>query len=217
MTPSTLLSVQVGLPADYGPDHISRKSWQSGIFKQSVSGPIWLDPLNLAGDGQQDLHNHGGPFRAVLAYSAAHYPVWLQELSVVDLPYGSFGENFTVSEVTEATVCLGDIYAVGEARLQVAQPRFPCWKLARRMGIRDLTARVEAKGWGGWYHRVLHTGYVQAGDAYQLLERPYPQFSIARLNNLMTDREVNPAACAELADLEVLSPGWREVYADKVS
>lgn len=211
VTVPTLLSVQVGLPAEHGADSISRKAWQSGIVKYAVSGRVWLDTLNLAGDGQQDLQSHGGPFRAVLAYAAAHYPVWRAELGR-DLAYGGFGENFTVSHLTEASVCLGDIYAVGEARLQVTQPRAPCWKLARRWSIKDLTARVEAKGWGGWYHRVLQPGFVQAGDAYRLLERPYPQYTIARLNDLIAGREVNPTACQELATLEALSPGWRASY-----
>lgn len=217
MTISTLVSIQVGLPAEHGPDHISRKPWQSGIFKYNVSGCIWLDAFNLAGDGQHDLENHGGQFRAVLAYAAAHYPVWQRELNLPVLPYGSFGENFTLFTLTEATVCLGDVYAVGEVRLQVSQPRAPCWKLARRVGIKDLAARVESKGWGGWYHRVLQMGHVQAGDTYQLLERPHPQFSIARLNDLVSGREENPAACTELAGLEALSPGWRAVYADKAT
>jgi MOSC domain-containing protein YiiM len=202
----TLLSIQVGLPAMHGADHLSSKAWTSGIFKRAVEGRVWLDTLNLAGDGQDDLDNHGGTFRAVLAYGAAHYPVWEAELGR-KMPYGSFGENFTVSELTEATVCLGDVYSVGEARVEVAQPRAPCWKLARRNGIKDLTARVERKGWGGWYHRVLQTGYVQAGDAYTLLERPYPDFPILHLNDLVAKRLIDPALCRALAACEALSPG----------
>lgn len=211
-TPPTILSIQVGKPATHGADHISPKSWQSGIFKTSVNGRVFLDTLNLEGDGQHDLRNHGGPFRAVLAYGAAHYPVWQAELERDHLPYGSFGENFTISELTEDTVCIGDIYAVGEARLQVAQPRWPCWKLARRNGIKDLAARVEAKGWGGWYHKVLQTGYVQAGDTYQLLERPYPDFPILRLNDLIAERVKDREACRQLAAMPELSLGWRRNY-----
>jgi MOSC domain-containing protein YiiM len=177
---AVVLSVQVGLPAEHGADVISTTPWQSGIVKLPVDGPVWLDTLNLADDGQHDLVNHGGPWRAVLAYGAAHYPVWQAELAREHLPYGAFGENFTVSVATEDDVCLGDIYAVGAVRVQVSQPRAPCWKLARRWEIKDLAAQVEAKGWGGWYHRVLQTGFVQAGDDYTLLERPCPQWNILR-------------------------------------
>ncbi len=208
-----MLSIQVGLPTEHGADPVATTPWQSGIVKLPVEGPVWLDTLNLAGDGQDDLVNHGGPWRAVLAYSAAHYTVWRIELGCETLPYGGFGENFTVSVVSEDEVCLGDIYAVGAARLQVTQPRAPCWKLARRWGTKDLTARVEARGWGGWYHRVLQTGFVQAGTGYTLVERRYPQWTIARLNRLKTGREIDLSAFRELAVLDELSPGWREMFA----
>lgn len=212
MTQSTVLSIQVGMPTVHGADTISQKVWQSGIYKYPVEGHIWLDSLNLTGDGQDDLKNHGGPFRAILTYGAAHYPVWREELDRPDLAYGAFGENLTVSDLTEDTVCLGDIYQVGEARVQVSQPRFPCWKLARRNQLVDLTARVEARGWGGWYQRVLQTGYIEAGDSYTLVERPYPDYTIALLNDITSERRVEPAICQELANIEALTPTWREIY-----
>jgi MOSC domain-containing protein YiiM len=213
LTTPTLLSIQVGLPARHGADAVSDKDWESGIFKYPISGPVWLDTLNLTGDGQHDRENHGGPYRAVLAYSAGHYPIWRAELGRDELPFGSFGENFTISHLDESQVCLGDVYAVGEARLQVSQPRQPCWKLARRLGIKDLTARVERRGWGGWYHRVLQTGYVQVGDPYRLVERPHPHLPIALLNDLISRRRADPAICDELAGIEALTPEWREIFA----
>lgn len=211
MTTPTLLSIQIGQPADHSADTISDQPWRSGIFKLPVTGRVWVDSLTVSGDAQEDRKNHGGPFRAVLAYSADHYPVWNAELGR-DLDFGSFGENFTVAGLTETTVCLGDIYAVGEIRLQITQPRYPCWKLARRNGVKDLAERVERNGWAGWYNRVLQTGYVQAGDSISLIERPYPQYSIAFLNDLLMKRVTNPLACAELATLEELSPEWRSLY-----
>lgn len=210
-----LLSIQVGMPATHGADKISSKPWESGIFKSPVSGKIWLDTVNLAGDGQQDLQNHGGPFRAVLAYSAGHYPVWRAELNLPDFAYGAFGENFTVSDLDEETVYIGDVYRIGEAELQISQPRMPCWKLARRHGIKDLTARVHEHAWGGWYHRVLKPGYVEAGDTIEFLERPAAdqRFNIRQVYDLMNQSLTDPAAVAALAATEALSPGWREVFA----
>ncbi len=160
---------------------------------------MWLGALNLDGDGQADLDNHGGPFRAALGYGGDHYPIWREELARPDLPFGAFGENFTFSELTEETVCLGDVYVIGEARLQVTQPRQPCWKLARRWGMKDLTARVYEKGWGGWYHRVLQEGYVEAGMPVTLVERRYPQFSVFHVNALMNEWIDDPHAAAALA------------------
>lgn len=217
MTEIRLLSIQVGQPATHGADSISEKSWTSGIFKAPVSGQVWLDTLNLAGDGQEDLKNHGGPFRAVLGYAANHYPIWRAELDRPELPYGSFGENFTIDGLDENSVCIGDVYAVGEARLQVAQPRYPCWKLARRNNISDLAARVEARGWGGWYHKVLQTGYVEAGQTITLLERPHPEYTIAMLNDFISERADEPETYSKLADLEVLSTDWRKIFARKAA
>jgi MOSC domain-containing protein YiiM len=209
---ATVLSIQVGLPTEHGADAISQKTWQSGIFKYPVEGRVWLDTLNLAGDGQDDLKNHGGPFRAILTYGAVHYPVWREQLTQPALAFGAFGENLTVSDLTEDDVCLGDVYAVGEACVQVSQPRFPCWKLARRNQIGDLAARVEARGWGGWYQRVLQTGYIQPGDSYARLERPYPTYTIALLNDLVSERQTDQALCGAIAQVEALTPTWRAMF-----
>ena len=80
-----------------------------------------------------------------------------------DLPYGAFAENLTVSELREDTVCLGDVYAIGDARLQVSQPRQPCSNITRRWDIRGLTQKVEATGRTGWYLRVLTEAFIEAG------------------------------------------------------
>lgn len=214
MTPQ-LVSVAVGMPTRRGVVGSKRpmeRPFESGIFKEVVNEPVWLGKVNLAGDGQADLENHGGPFRAVLAYSADHYPVWQEELNKPDLPYGAFGENFTITELSEENVCLGDIYTIGEVEIQVTQPRLPCWKLGRRWDMKELTALVQKKGWGGWYHRVLKEGMVEAGTLVKLVERPYPQYPILKLFALMYRWREDAELVAELSTLETLSPSWRETF-----
>jgi MOSC domain-containing protein YiiM len=212
MPTPTLLSIQVGQPATRGADAISKKDWTSGIFKAPVSGRVWLGKTNLAGDGQADLKNHGGPYRAALAYGASRYPAWREELGMPDLPYGAFGENFTVSELTEENVCIGDIYQMGDAQVQVTQPRYPCWKLGRRWGIKALTTLVLNKAQGGWYNRVLQEGFVEAGMTVTLLERPYPQFPIRHVFALLCQWMEDPEAAAGLAVCQALSPEWRRIF-----
>lgn len=186
------------------------RPWTTGFFKEPVEGPVWLGRTNLAGDGQADRENHGGPDKAVLAYSADHYPLWRAELNRPDLPYGAFGENFTIAGLSEETVCIGDVYAIGEVRVQVSQPRQPCWKIARRWRIKDLTARVRETGRTGWYLRVLEEGYVEAGLPVALLERPFPRWTVAHATEIMHHRRENPEAAAELAACPFLSAVWRE-------
>lgn len=220
MADPVLQSVNVGRPATRGiagaADPMDRP-WTSGIFKEAVAGPVWLGRTNLAGDGQGDLKNHGGPDKAVNAYPADHYPGWRAELGLANFTPGAFGENFTIAGLTEESACIGDIWAIGEARLQISQPRQPCWKLARRWRLRDLAARVERSGWTGWYFRVLAEGIVEAGLPLVLVERPCPRWTVAVANDLMTGRSKDRAALAALATCSPLAAGWRETLARRAA
>ena len=213
-----LNSIQVGKPAAHPANEVAKGKWTSGIFKRAVSGTLWLGWENLEGDGQHNKRVHGGPDRALLSYAAAHYLDWAAELGD-DLPAGfapgAFGENFTVSGLDEATVCLGDVYGVGDAEIEISQPRLPCANLARRWGLPDLPRRVEEMGRGGWYARVLREGRVEAGQAISLLARPYPDWSITRLQAVfaMEVGRADAATLAEwgwLAECAALSELWRE-------
>ena len=87
-----------------------------------------------------------------------YYPRWRQELGLPDMAYGAFGENFTVAHQDETTVCIGDTYRVGEAIVQVSQPRQPCWKPARRWRVKDLALRMQQEGRTGWYFGCYKKG-----------------------------------------------------------
>lgn len=129
MRQPVLLSTQVCRPPGTAPkgaaDPMDRPR-TSGSLKTPVAGPVFLGRTNLDGDGQADLVNHGGPDKAVCAYSADHYDAWRHELGLPELPFGSFGENFTVGGLADAGVRIGDVWSVGEATVQVSQPRRPC-------------------------------------------------------------------------------------------
>ena len=127
----TLLRIHIGRAATRV-DEAGDNPWTSAIVKSPVTGSIRLGSTGLDGDEQADRSVHGGPDKAVLAYSADHYPAWRQELGIEPFEFGAFGENFTVAGLTESTVCVGDDYVIGDARVQVSQQRQPCWKLARR-------------------------------------------------------------------------------------
>jgi MOSC domain-containing protein YiiM len=215
LTDPTILSIQVGVPQRMGtpnaPDPLDQE-WESSIFKQPVSGPVRLGLRNLEGDAQADLVAHGTPDQAVLLYAASHYPEWRETLGKPEMTFGAFGENFTMAGQTEADVCIGDTYAVGGALVQVSQPRGPCWKLARRNRVPDLHLRVQRNGRGGWYVRVLREGNVEAGMPLTLVERAYPEWTVARVNDVIYRREPDPAVRAALARCPLLSATWRRVF-----
>jgi MOSC domain-containing protein YiiM len=208
-----IVSVQVGMPAEHGSDDADNpmdRAWTTGFFKEPVAGPVRVGATNLEGDGQADLRVHGGPDKAVLLYAASHYPAWREELGFA-MPFGAFGENLSVEGMSEADVCIGDVFRAGTARLQVAQPRGPCWKIARRWKIRDLSARVQRTGRTGWYARVLRQGVLQAGDEIVLVDRPHPQWSVALATELLRPANGREPEAAALAQLPELAESWRAV------
>jgi len=185
------------------------REWTTGFFKESVVEVRQVTTHGIEGDGQADLVNHGGPDKAINVYPSEHYALWSEALG---LPFGAgaFGENFTTIGMTENEVCMGDIFEGGELRLQVSQPRQPCWKLARRWRIKDLALQVERTGRTGWYFRVLSGCSVQPGMKLNLVERPAPQWSIAIANEIMHHRKNDAAAALALAACPGLSASWQQ-------
>ena len=203
-------SLQVGQPQEHGTpgaeDPMDRP-WRSGIVKEPVAGPTRLGTTNLEGDGQADTKNHGGVDKAVCVYPMGRYPHWEARLGR-DLPPGAFGENFSVAGQDETTVCIGDVYRVGEAVVEVSQPRAPCWKLARRWKAKKLALWVQETGYTGWYLRVLETGTVEAGQRLVLQERPYPAWTVMRANELCYHQTEDCDAAAALLACPALSVSW---------
>ncbi len=215
-----LLSIQVGLPKQLGVEgafNPRQRSWSTGFFKEPIEGSVWLGQTNLEGDGQADLKHHGGPEKAVLAYAAKHYSYWQNTFNRSDLAYGAFGENFTIAEITEASICIGDTYKIGEAYIQVSQPRQPCWKLSRRWQIHDLALQVQKTGKTGWYFRVLKEGYVERSLPLVLLYRPFPQWTVAKANAIMHHHLDDREAAAQLAACPFLASNWQQTLSRRAT
>jgi MOSC domain-containing protein YiiM len=210
MTPPAvpLLSLRTGTVAPFGPE-----GEPSALVKLPVAGRRAVGPDGLAGDHQADRAHHGGPDKALHHYPFDHYGTWLMELPErADLLHspGAFGENLATLGMTEANVCLGDVYRLGSAVIQVSQGRQPCWKLNRRFGVADMVARVVASGRTGWYYRVLEPGEIGAGDRFELIARDWPDWPLERLWRVLFGPAVEADALGELARLDVLATSWRE-------
>lgn len=211
--PLRVVSIQIGQPRTY---RDAAGAWTSAIAKAPVSGPVELGAEGLVGDAQADRKHHGGPHQAVLAYAAAHYPLWARELGR-ELPSGGFGENVTVADGDETNVCLGDVWELGAARLEVSQPRQPCRNPARLWGIADLDQRMRETSRTGWYLRVLQTGAVAAGQPMRLVARPWPELTIAQVNRTFYFDRENNVAMGALAACPALSPEWRARFANRLA
>jgi MOSC domain-containing protein YiiM len=205
-------SVFAGHPKTVGSKEAANpmeREWTSAIFKEPVHGSIWVGKTGLTGDSQGDLENHGGPEKAVFAYSSEHYTYWQKELGISDIVAGGMGENFFIENLTETSVSIGDTFEIGEAIVQVSQPRQPCWKPARRFQTKNLALLIQNTGRTGWYFRVLKKGYVEEGQSFKLIDRPYPQWTIEQCNNILHAKIQNIEEMKKLSECELLAPKMR--------
>lgn len=183
----------------------------TGIYKQAASGPLELTGEGFVGDRQADRRVHGGPEKAVHLYPAGHYAVLARRFPEIadQLIPGSLGENLSTPDLDETTVRLGDIWRLGEARLQVCQPRNPCWKIDERFATDRMAAFIAEQRLTGWYWRVLTPGTVRPGD-------PLTCETAATASTLADAMELWQSHRPAIADLETLAttPGiathWRK-------
>jgi MOSC domain-containing protein YiiM len=210
-----LISIQVGKPVTYPGLEDPAQEWRSAIVKLPVDGPVWLGTLGLDGDAQADLRSHGGPQRAVNLYPAEHYEDWRKTPGLEQMSGGAFGENFTTLGLLETTACIGDVFRVGEAVIEISQPRGPCYKLDRRWKVADLSKRAEQSRRFGWYFRVRKEGQVEAGSDLILAARPFPQWTVVRVWDATFDPSQRDAGL-ELVECTALSDSWRSTLLKKL-
>jgi len=201
-----LLSVNVGLPCEI--------AWQgkvvrTAILKRPASGRVFARRLNLDGDGQADLKGHGGEHRAVMVYQIEAYRYWERELGRSGFEYGQFGENFTVENLPDDEVCIGDRYKIGTAVFEVTQPRVTCYRLGIRMDNPQMAALLVSHRKPGFYCRVITEGEVGAGDEIQKIADGPDRISVAEVDSLLYTANHDLKRIAIAARIPALSPGWK--------
>jgi MOSC domain-containing protein YiiM len=183
----------------------------SAFVKQRIDGSAKITSLGLADDEQADLSVHGGLEKAVYGYSFDNYADWRIEYpnhAAVLIP-GGFGENLCIEALREADICVGDVHRIGTSRLQVCQPRQPCFKLALRFSDKMMPKAMIKSGRAGWYYRVLEAGELTAGDTVHVEDRPNPDFSFARLVELISHGKATNAELKRMQDMPGLASDWR--------
>lgn len=178
--------------------------WQTAIYKRAVEGPIRVTKMGLAGDERTGYD----PDRAVCVHAEGHYRFWESYFDRT-FPLGTFGENITLDGGLDEFVCVGDIYQCGTTVMQVTQPRTPCYKQAKRIGVPTFVKLIEATRRRGFLLRVLQEGTIEVGDCFTLLDRPHPRASLIFVNRLVLEKN-DREQIAWLADLDVLAHDWRD-------
>ena len=189
----------------------------TSIFKSPVAGPVMLYRMNLEGDRQSDLENHGGKSKAVYAYPAEHYEFWRAELPDVDLPWGAFGENLTIEGLREEDSCIGDLFRIGEAVLRVTQPRIPCYKLGIRLGRDDMVKRFLQSNRSGVYFSVVEEGLIAIADCVERIQEDQERLSVMEINRAFADVEAHLATARRAVEHKGLPAGLREDFLSQLA
>ena len=208
-----VISVNVGQPRKViWNDQIA----ETGIYKEAVKGRVAVRRLNIEGDRQADLTVHGGLDKAIYGYPAEHYSFWREQFPEMELPWGMFGENLTITGLLEDTVHIGDHFQVGSAKLMVTQPRLPCYKLGIKFGREDILRRFLRSGMTGFYFAVLEEGEVAAGDLISLLHQDEHQVKVADITRLYRQDKYNLDLLRRAVAVEGLAEVWRDYFQQRI-
>ena len=181
-----------------------------------MSSAVNVTPLGIVGDEQADLRVHGGPDKAVYGYASTHYAAWRHDYPQHTdlLVAGGLGENLSIDGMTESELCVGDVHAIGTTRMQVCQPRQPCFKFALRFGDVLMPGAMLRNGRSGWYYRILIPGVISPGDRVEVLERPNPDFAFTRLVELIAHHNATRGELQQMKDMRGLALDWQRRAAE---
>ncbi|CAM3913319.1 MOSC domain-containing protein [Alkalicoccus chagannorensis] len=197
--------IQAGKPQEID---FNGKAVSTAIKKKRIYGAVMVEEHGLESDEQADKENHGGADKALCAYPYEHYAFWDEKLQR-GLPDAAFGENLTLSGLTEQEVHIGDQFAAGEALLEVTQPRQPCYKLAAKYNMNELPAIVKEEGRTGWYFRVLQPGTIEEGMELQRVLHRKEASTIEHVNHLLYNRHADPEEVKALSEDDRLAASCR--------
>lgn len=191
----------------------------TAIFKAPVDGRMAIGREGLVGDAQADRRVHGGPDKALHHFPAETH-IRLAAMfpdAAATLGPGQLGENISALGADETTVCIGDVFALGRARVQLCQPRQPCWKIEARHGVDGMTRAIADAGIAGWYYRVIETGDVERGDAIELIDRTPDAPTLAAFWALIHEHRPDPAALERLRNTPGLAVNWHQKLDQRIA
>ena len=192
----------------------SRGKWRSSIARQPVEAELMLDFEGLAGDKPTQTY-HGGRDGAVCCHLLEHYEFWSQRYGM-NLRPGAVGENWTLVNADEDLICVGDIYRVGGATVQVSGPRIPCANQERHVGREGWVRMTLDELRPGLYLRVLQPGLVQTGNEWILEERPNGGYSLTTFNRCFFHK-LDPDLARKFIEMPGLSDYFKQKLTERLA
>jgi len=186
------------------------KEVSTGINKKPTDVPIYLGKQDVRGDLVSDRRVHGGEFKACYLFSANQYPYWQNLYPELEWNYGMFGENLTIEGLDEKTLIIGDIYKLGNALVQISQPREPCFKLGHKFANHNVLQQFIEHGFSGTYVKVLKEGEVKTGDVFTLKTAQKDSISIFQLFKLLYAENKNKKHISLILNSDALPEGLKK-------
>ena len=165
---------------------------QTGIFKYPTDEPLFLSKMDVLKDTVIDREHHAGINKACYLFPSDHYPYWKGMYPELNWDWGMFGENLTVEGLDESIMRIGDIYKIGNAIVQVSQPREPCYKLGVRFGNAKILKEFIDYGSSGTYVRILEEGEVKNGDELILQEKSENTLTVKECFQIILAKQKDP-------------------------
>jgi MOSC domain-containing protein YiiM len=189
------------------------EAYESGIWKEQCEELfVGFDQIN--GDQVANPEYHGGSDRVVCVYPFEHYAHW-ESVFGKTLEPSAFGENLTPIGMREDQVCIGDIFQIGEAVLQVSQGRYPCSTINKRNNNNLLLKRIVETGYTGYFFRVLEEGKITANAQIKKLASHPEQITVSSIHHLyFHDPSPSVELIEKIVGIEELAHQWRTYLLD---
>jgi MOSC domain-containing protein YiiM len=171
---------------------------------------INLDYTGFVGDMVKNTKHHGGNDKAICCYNSDHFVKWKNELGY-DLEQGAFGENLTLygENAHEHCVYIGDRYQLGEAIVEVSEPRGPCYMIGIRYNYKQFPIHLQTSGLTGFYLRTIKPGFVKKSDELVHISSHPEQISVMDVNQVRYHDPKNKEWLDRLIKLSPLTEEWR--------
>lgn len=194
-------SIALGEPKSY---KISEKVFESAYKKDNFLTSVFVNKFGLEGDFQVDKRFHGGVDKAIHIGSFTH----LEKNKEFDKLF--IGCNLLVDKIDECEVYIGDIYKIGDVKLEVTQPRQPCWKIGALFG-KDVNRYILKNHATGWYVRVLKEGMLDLKHP-MILEKRVSNFTIKQLSSFLKMPPEDKNIIEDILNLDTLANSYKKDF-----
>jgi len=201
---TTLKSIATGISQKYT---IKNKIFSSAYKKDTYIKTCKIDFLGLQGDFQEDKRFHGGVDKAIHIGSSKHFELF-KNIYKIDLDPLAIGCNVFIDNYDENNIFIGDIYTIGEVKIQVTQPRQPCWKIGALFG-KDVNRYISKYQATGWYVKILTEGILDIENP-MILEKRVSNITIKELSDYLKTPPTDTKLIDEILSMDFLAQAYKD-------